>query len=133
MSSQDVATAAAIDENLVLLNHDNHDTWARRMQYQLERENVWWAITRMPEEPETLDTLASFVVGSNNPTIAKYKLKWELDSKKAISGIMANCDTIQYEEVNRHGGRRALSISYLDQAEDEIKGGGWCVKCRTLG
>jgi hypothetical protein len=55
----------------------------------------------MPEEPEILDTLASFVVGSNNPTLAKYKLKWELDSKKAISGIMENCDTIRYEEVSR--------------------------------
>ena len=107
MSSSDITS----DKHLVLLSHDNYDTWSRRMLYQLEKDNVWWTISRMPAEPATLDDLASFVVGMNNPTLAKYKMKWELDSRKAINGIMANCDAIRYEEVNTMVEEEGLSAS----------------------
>jgi hypothetical protein len=107
MSSSDITS----DKHLVLLSHDNYDTWSRRMLYQLEKDNVWWTISRMPAEPATLDDLASFVVGTNNPTLAKYKMKWELDSRKAINGIMANCDAIRYEEVNTMVEEEGLSAS----------------------
>jgi len=98
MSNTD--TIADTGKNLPQLDYENYDVWAPRMMYQLEKDDVWWTIEQVPEEPVALDPMASFVKLGSTPTVAKYKLKWNLDSKKAVRGIMANCDPTRYEEVN---------------------------------
>jgi hypothetical protein len=88
---------AGTGRNLPQLNYEHCDVWAPRMMYQLEKDDVWWTIEQVSEEPTAMDTMASFVKLGSNPTVARYKLKWKLYSKKAVHDIMANFDPTRYE------------------------------------
>jgi hypothetical protein len=58
-----------------------------------------------------MDSIASFAKLGSNPPVANYKLKWKLDSKKAVRDIMATCNATRYGEVNIMVGYEGLSIA----------------------